>query len=238
VDRRTAAKEDGMGRRALVVTGVVVLVLGAGVAVADQALRAAAEQRISGPVSHALGADSGATVQISEGRPFLLQVAGGRLDRVTVTADHLSLDGTDVTNAHMDAAGVTIRSPYTARDVTATGTVPTASIQQRLTAKGLEVGVAVAGQDLRASGTVLGLPWSVLLTPVAAGDRVTVTPTSADIAGVQVGADALPASVKDAIAGVDVPVSGLPRGLAITGAQVVDAGVQVTMTGRDVVLPG
>ena len=227
-----------MVRRTLVVTGVVVLVVGAGAVVADHALRAAAEERIAGPVSHALGADGGATVRIVEGRPFLLQVATGRLDHVTVTAAHLSLDGTDVTDAHMDAAGVTIRSPYTARDVTATGTVPTAAIQQRLTAKGLEVTVAVAGHDLRASGTVLGLPWSVMLTPVAAGDRVTVDPTSADVAGVQVAADALPASVKDVIAGVDVPVSGLPQGLAITGAQVVAAGVEVTMTGRDVVLPG
>lgn len=226
-----------MGRRALIATGVVVLVVGAGVVVADQALRVAAEDRFAGPVRRALGADQATTVRISEDRPFLLQVAGGRLDHVTVTADHLSLDGTDVTNATMDAAGVTVRSPYTARDVTVVGTVPTAVIQQRLAAKGVAAAVAVSGQDLQASGTVLGLPWTVTLVPKAAGDRVTADPTSAAIAGLQVGADALPAAVKDAIAGIDVSIPGLPQGLAITGTQVVDTGVRVTLTGHDVVLP-
>lgn len=227
-----------MARRALIVTGVVVLVLGAGVVVADQALRTVAEQRVAGPVRQALGADGSATVRIAEDRPFLLQVARGRLDRVTVTADHLSLDGTDVTDARMDAAGVPIRPPYTARDVTVVGTVPTAVIQQRLAAKGLDVAVAVTGQDLQASGTVIGLPWTVTLVPRADGDRVTADATAAEIAGVQVGADALPASVKDAIAGIDVSVTGLPQGLAVTGTQVVATGVQVTLTGHDVVLPG
>lgn len=226
-----------MARRALIVTGVVVLVLGAGVVVADQALRTVAEQRVAGPVRQALGADGSATVHIAEDRPFLLQVAGGHLDHVTVTADHLSLDGTDVTDARMDATAVPIRAPYTARDVTVVGTLPTATLQQRLTAKGLNVALAVAGEDLQASGTVIGLPWTVTLVPRVDGDRVTADATAADVAGVQVGADALPASVKDAIAGIDVTVTGLPRGLAITGVQVVATGVRVTLTGHDVLLP-
>jgi hypothetical protein len=227
-----------MARRALIVTGVVVLVLGAGVVVADQALRTAAEQRVAGPVRQALGADGTATVHITEDRPFLLQVAGGHLDHVTVTADHVSLDGTDVTDGRMDAAGVPIRPPYSARDVTVVGTVPTAAIQQRLAAKGLQVDIAVAGQDLQASGTVIGLPWTVTLVPRADGDRVTADATAAEIAGVQVGADALPAAVKDAIAGIDLSVTGLPQGLAVTGAQVVTTGVQVTLAGHDVALRG
>ena len=224
-------------RSALVVTGVVVLLLAAGLVVADQALRITAEERIAGPVRNALGADEGARVEISQHRPFLLQLAGGRLDEVTVTADRVTLDQGDATNVRMDATGVTIRAPYTAADVTVIGTVPPSTVQARIAEKGLDVGVAVAGDQLRASGSVLSVPWGVMLTPRADEGRLTVDVASADIGGVPVGADALPASVRQALTGLDVPVSGLPAGLAITGAQVVGGGVEVTLTGQDVVLP-
>ena len=158
-----------MARRALIVTGVVVLVLGVGVVVADQALRTAAEQRVAGPVRRSLGADGTATVRIAEGRPFLLQVASGRLDHVTVTADHLTLDGTDVTDARMDATGVPMRPPYTARDVTVVGTVPTAAIQQRLAAKGLDVAVA----PFPTLSSCTSVAWICAILPMAS---VTLTP--------------------------------------------------------------
>ena len=226
-----------MARRVLVV-GIVVLLVGGAAVAADQALRLTAERRIAGPLARTLGAGPGTQVRIAEDRPFLLQLAGGRLDRVTATADELTLDGTRVADVRMVASGVTIRAPYTAREVAVTGTVPTAALEQRATATGLDATVTVAGGELHASGTVLGLPWTVALVPVADGDRVSVNPTSADIAGVQVAADALPASVKGALAGMDLPVSGLPAGLAISGAQVVGTGVLVTLAGRDVVLHG
>ncbi len=224
-------------RPVLVVTGVVVL-LAAGVAVSDLSLRIAAEQRIAGSVRDALGAGEGARVEISRDRPFLLQVAGGRLDEVTVSADHLTLDGSDVTDVRMEATGVTVRAPYTADAATVTGTVPPSAVRERLAENGLDVDVAVAGDDLRASGSVLSVPWGVVLTPRADDGRLAVDVASADIAGVSVGVDALPAPVKQALTGLDVPVSGLPDGLAVTGAQVVEGGVRVTLTGHDVVLPG
>ena len=225
-------------RPTLVVTGVVVLLLVAAVAVADLALRITAQDRIAGPLRDALGASDSARVSISDDRPFLLQVAGGRLDEVTVTSDRLTLDGSEVTDVRLEATGVTIRAPYTAETVTAVGTVPTATVEQRIAEKGLDVDVAVTGDELRASGSLLGVPWGVGLAPRPDEGRLAVDVAGADIAGVQVGADALPAEVRDALIGLDVPVSGLPDGLAITGAEVVAGGVQVTMTGRDVVLPG
>ena len=225
-------------RPVLVVTGVVVLLVAAAVAVSDLALRVTAEDRITGPLRDALGAGDSARVSISTDRPFLVQVAGGRLDDVTVTADRLALDQGDVTDVRLDATGVTIRAPYTAATVTATATVPSATVRDRIAEKGLDVDVTAAGSALRASGSVLGVPWGVSLTPRADEGRLAVDVAGADVAGVQVGADALPASVRDALTGLDVPVSGLPDGLGITGAQVVDGGVQVTLTGQDVVLPG
>ena len=51
--------------------------------------------------------------------------------------------------------------------------------------------VAVVGQDLRASGTVLGVPWEVTLLPAANGGRLTVDATGADVAGLAVDVGAL-----------------------------------------------
>ena len=225
-----------MRRRWLVVIGIVVLVVAAGAVVANYALRSAAEARIAGPLRSALGADPSTQVTISQDRPFLLQLASGHLDHVTATADHVTLDGTEVSNVHADATDVSITHPYTAQHVTVTGTVPTSAIQERVASKGLNVDIAVSGSNLRASGTVLRLPWGVTMTPVAGGDRLTVNPVSADVAGIQVNASALPQPIKDVLAGIEVPATGLPEGMSLTGAQVVPGGVEVTLTGEDVAL--
>lgn len=228
-----------MGRvRALVVTVVVVLVIAAAAAVADHQLRLTAQERLAASLTASLGADRGVDVAISEGRPFLLQLAAGRLDAVTATAGHITLGGTDVTDVRIQATGVTVRQPYLAADMTTTGTVPTVTIQDRVRQGGLDVAVAVAGGELRATGTVFGVPWDVTLAPAAEAGRLTVNATVAHVAGLPVAIDTLPVRVRAAITGVEVPLRGLPQGLAITGARVVVAGVELTLTGRDVVLPG
>ena len=48
---------------------------------------------------------------------------------------------------------------------------------------------------------------------------------------------ALPAALRQALTGLQVPVNGLPQGLTLTSAEVVPAGVHVTLTGDDVVAP-
>jgi hypothetical protein len=224
--------------RALVVTVVVVFVIAATAVVADHRLRLTAQERLAVSLAASLSADQGVDVAISEGRPFLLQLASGRLDGVTATAAHLRFDGTDVTDVRLEATGVTVRPPYIVADMTTTGTVPTATIQDRLRSGGLDAVVEVAGGDLRATGTVLGLPWDVMLAPAADAGRLTVNATAAHVAGRPVAIGTLPAPIRRAITGVEVPLSGLPQGLAIAGAQVVAAGVELTLTGQDVVLPG
>lgn len=232
------AERGTMRRRSvLVVTGVLVLLV-AGAALADHALRIAAEDRIAQSARSSWGLGDDARVGIAEHRPFLLQVAGGRLDEVTVTTSRMTPAQGDVTDVQVRATGVTIRSPSTADDVMMTGTVPPATVRARLAANGIDADVAVAGGLLRVSGSVLGLPWHVTVAPRADAGRLVVDVTSADIAGVQVGADALPAPVRQAVSALDVSVSGLPAGLALTGAQVVGDGIRVTLTGRDVVLTG
>lgn len=236
---------DGVGRprrkrsdvrvRGVVATAVVVLVVGAGLAVTDVALRAAAEQRLAEPAGATLGAPSQVTIG---GGPFLLQLARGRLDDVRVTADQAVLDEGTVTDVRLAATGVTTGEPYTAESATVSGTVPTALIRDRIAARGLDVDVAVADGGLRASGEVMGAPWGVTLVPrVADGGRLVVDLTAADVGGLEVPVELLPASVREAVSGMEVPVSGLPNGLALRDAAVVEGGVAITATGEDVVLP-
>lgn len=246
--RHRIATRDGYGegvngrgtprrRRVLVGAGVAVLLLAVGFAVADLVLRTAAEHRIAGAVRDALGVTGEADAHVGGGRPLLLQAASGRLDEVRVTADEVSLDQGVARDVVLVATGVSVSAPTTARAVTVTGTVPTAEVRDRLAERGLDVDVAVAGDGMRASGDVLGLPWGVTLAPRVEAGRLLVDVATADLAGVEVGADALPVAVRDALSDLDVPIDGLPDGLELTSADVVADGLAVTITGRDVVLP-
>jgi hypothetical protein len=228
-----------MRRRAtLVVTGVVVLLVVAGAVVSDLVLRSVVEQRLAASVRDSLGASGAEKVVVSTHRPLLLQLPGGRIDAVTVTADRVTLEQGAMTGVRIEATGVTIRRPYTAAGVTITGTVPIQTIRDRVAAKTPDVAVDVAGDVLRASGSVFGVPWGATLTPRADTGRLLVDLTAADVAGVPVDVATLPQAVRDALSGLDVPVTGLPAGLGLSAAHVVAAGVEVTATGRDVVLRG
>jgi hypothetical protein len=225
-----------MRLRGVVITVVVVLVLAAVAVVGDVVVRMTAEQRLTDQVAGALGTQGTTSVELTERRPLLLQLAGGRLDEVRVTADRVALDQGYVTDVDATATGVSVRAPYVAAELTVTGTLPIEVVHDRIAEAGLDVDLAAVGDALRASGNVLGVAWSVALVPRVAEGGLAVDVESADLAGVQVGVDALPAEVGDTLTGLEVPVSGLPVGLALTAARVVADGVEVTATGTDVPL--
>lgn len=229
--------EGAVSRRALAITVVVALVLVTAAAVTDLVLRTATENRLAGAMGDALGTGGDVQASIAGGRPFLLQVAAGRLDEVRVTADRIALDQGDVTDVSVRAAGVAVREPYVARAVVVTATVPTEMVHQRMVENGLEVDLQVAGSAMRASGTVLLVPWGLTLEPRVDGGELFVDIAAADLAGTAVGVDALPDIVRDAVSGLSVPVTGLPDGIELTGADVVAGGLEVTLTGEDVALP-
>ena len=101
----------------------------------------------------------------------------------------------------------------------------------------LDVTLAVDGVAMKATGTVLGLDLAVDLTPRVDGGRLLVDATAVTLGGRAIPTTALPAALRQGLTGLEVPVNGLPQGLALTGAQVVPAGVRVTLAGDDVVAP-
>lgn len=226
-----------MSGRAVAVVVSTVVVLAAGVVVADRVAASTAERRAAESVEANLDV-TGTPVVAIDGFPFLTQVLAGSLDDVTGSVDGVTLDGgltaTDVT---FDAQGVSTSEPYTVATGSITGTLPTATIQQVVAEQtDLDVTVAVDGDSLVASGEVLGVALSAALAPRVESGRLLVDVGQMSLGGLTITVDDLPERVASRLRGLEVPVTGLPEGLVLSSVQVVPDGARVTATGEDVTL--
>ena len=220
------------------VAGVVtVVVLVGGAVVADRVAHTTAERRVTEAIEQNLDVSGTPTVDI-EGFPFLTQLLAGSLEDVTAGVDGVTLEGIEATDVTIDARGVSTSEPYTVGDATISATLPTASIEKIVADRSqLDVTVAVDGDRLTASGEVLGLTLSADLVPRVEDGKLLVTVADVQIAGLTVSTDDLPSSIGDRLTDVEIPVQGLPDGLVLTDATVVDGGVRITARGTDIVLP-
>lgn len=227
-----------MGARGVVVGVVVVVVLAGGVVVADRVVQGKVETAVAEQLSAQLAVTGTPAVDLG-GFPFLTQVAAGSIDRVVAHADGLVLEGTDLVGVDATASGVSTAAPYTASDVRLTGTVPTASLE-RLVHEHSEVDAALAvdGEELVASGSVLGLELSARLAPAVDAGALEVGVTAVSIGGVTVDVEDLPGRLEDRLRDIPVPLDGLPEGITLSDVQVVADGVRVTAVGQDVSLGG
>jgi hypothetical protein len=222
-----------------VVVGVVaVVVLVGGVFVADRVTEAQAESRVVDAIEQNLDGVVGTPSVDLGGFPFLTQVMAGSLDDVTGQLDGVTLEGIKATDVTIDATDVSTSEPYTLGTATIEATLPTASIEQIVKDKSqLDVSVAVDGDALTASGKVLGLTLAANLVPRVEDGKLLVNVQNVKIAGLSVDVDKLPSAIGDRLTDVEVPVSGLPDGMTLSKATVVDSGVRITATGKNVVLP-
>ncbi len=221
----------------MVVGVVAVVVLVGGAVVADRVTHAAAEQRVTEAIEQNLDVDGTPTVDIG-GFPFLTQLLAGSIDHVTGSVDGVTLEGIDATDVTIDAHGVGTSEPYTVSEATVSATLPTASIEQIVADRSqLDVAVAVDGDALTASGRVFGLALAANLVPRVEAGKLLVSVANVQVAGLTVSVEDLPRGVGDRLTDIEVPVDGLPEGMALSDATVVPDGVRVTATGSDVVLP-
>lgn len=219
----------------LVGATLAVVVLVGGAVLADRVTHGIAEDAAADAVRSRLSATD-LDVRI-EGFPFLTQVAGGTLDDVRLGAATASLQGLDVTDLDVRATGVVVRGERGAEHVLATATVPTAALEQLLRDRsGWDLGLAVEGGTLVASGALAGVPVTVSLALAPAGvDGLTATITSASLAGFGVDAGALPDGLAARLSDLAV-VDQLPAGARITGATVEADGLHLTVEVDDVTL--
>ncbi len=224
--------------RGVVVGVVAVVVLVGGVFVADRVTEATAEQRVADAIEQNLDGVVGTpTIEIG-GFPFLTQLLSGSLNDVSGQVDGVTLEGIKATDVTVEAQDVSTSEPYTLGTATIEATLPTASIEQIVKDKSqLDVTVAVDGTSLKASGKVLGLTLAANLVPRVEDGKLLVNVEDVQIAGLTVSVDDLPNAIGKRLTDVEIPVSGLPEGLELSGATVVGTGVRITATGTDVVLP-
>ena len=222
--------------RRLVGTVLVLALLAGGVVVADVVARRVAEQRVAAAVTQAVTVTGSPQVRIQESTPFLLQLVRGSVDSLDVSLAGAQLQGLAVTDVHVTAADVAVAAPHRTGHVTADGVLPTATVQQVLQQRtGLDATLSVEGGALRATAKLLGLDLVVTLTPRVDAGRLLVDVSGLTLGGRAIQPSTLPTSIRQTLSGLEVPVSGLPQGLVLTGAQVVPAGVHVTLVGDGVV---
>lgn len=220
-----------MGRRGVLTLGVLV-VLAAGAVVADVVVRDRVERQVADAVATELPGTE-PTVRIG-GTPFLTQVLAGSLDVMTVSAPAVTLDGLAMTDVVVRLADVTTTQPRTAGSAELEARLTPAALEQALALDGL----SLTGEDgaLVAATEVLGLPLAVDLVPRAAGRAVELDVVRLTIGEVEVGIEALPASLAAQLTGLAVPLDSLPPGVELTEVRVVGGVVLVEAGGTDLSL--
>jgi len=221
-----------------VVVGVVAVLVG-GAFVADRVVASTVETRAVEAIQQNLDGVVGTPKVDIGGFPFLTQVLKGSLDEVSGEVDGVIIEGIPATDVTLDATNVTTSEPYTAGTATISATLPTASIDKIVADQTtLDITTSVDGGALKATGKVLGLTLAADLVPRVEDGRLLVDVERITIGGVSVNVDSLPSSIGNKLADIEIPVeTGLPEGLVLSDAQVVDDGVRITATGTDVAVP-
>jgi LmeA-like phospholipid-binding len=215
------------------VVGLVALgLVGVGAYVADGFERDKAEDSAAVLLSQRLQVDGTPDVRI-DGFPFLPQLLARSLDDVHASARGVQLEGVEVTDVVVDATDVSLDQPYRVGTVRLEATVPTSTVQQ-LVARRVQVDVAVDGQVLRASGDVFGIPLTAGLVPRVVDGRLQVDVQDVTLGAGELRLEDLPGDVAERLVGIEVPLDGLPAGIALEQAVVVPDGVRFTASGTDV----
>ncbi len=243
-----------MRRRGVRILIVVVVVLAGLFVAADRIAVSYAQSQVADRIASSQGLSTKPKVSI-KGFPFLTQVAGRKLDEVTVTADNVeTTPGT--TNggngrlriAHLtsDLRGVRISSSFdSAVADTATGS---ALVSYAELSAGAPSGVTVSygGRNSAGQGQVkvtgsIALPGFgavkrsvVSAVAVSGGNTVQLHAKEIPGAGTIPGLDRL---VRDRI-DFSRRLSGLPDGISLKSVEATPDGVEISLTGQDVNLTG
>lgn len=220
---------------------VLAAVIGGGALYGDHYAEGQAEAYARQVVTESIPVTATPTVDIT-GFPFLTQALSGTLDHITGSVAGATLGGIPVTDVRLDATDVLIRPPAgqqpKAHHATIAATIPTSSITTIVQAKtGVTTQLRVDGGALTASASLLNLPLELSLVPRAAAGKLLVDVQSLKLNGATLTADQLPSAFRSRVQGIEVPVDGLPKGLALSNAAVVADGVRITTDGTDVEVP-
>lgn len=221
-------------RKALGFLAVLLVLLAVGLLAADRVLHARTEAQLGDAVAREV--DGGSSVVV-HGFPFLTQVATGALDHVSLEADAWT-DGTvRLERITADGYDVTTAEPYTAARARGSAVVPLESLQALVDGLGAPVPLRVGldeGRVTLAAEVLGGVELALAADVVPAGAGVELEVVEAFLGGVAVSLEDV--GLGPGLRTLEVPLDGLPEGLAVDDVEVLDDGVRVRVSGRDVVL--
>jgi DUF2993 family protein len=203
----------------LVCVGLVVVLGGT-----DRLLASVVGRGVARRAGRAFGTGSGVVVRITS-VPFLTQLASGVYREVEVTAPACAIGSVEVHALRVRLSGVraSVRQPLAAKGLFATRVAASATIPFSVLTARLPPGL-----DLRRSGADIGVSGWIGLMPVvgtlavaATAQRISVVPKVLGVKGV---------------VGFVITLPGLPPQLVISALQITEAGLEVTLTGNDVIL--
>jgi hypothetical protein len=226
-------------RKLLAAVAVIVVLL----VIADRVAVVIVETRIGDTIQSQQALTSRPSVKIS-GFPFLTQVARHSFDKVTFDASTVTVSGEDP--VVIESVTATLRHVHASSDyshgtvqsATGSGVISYASLSKQV---GSPVGWAGTGSDGRgrlqasATVTVLGQP----ITASASAQLVLTGPSTIGFSDVQlagVGVPQLAVATLEAVFKKSLTISGLPVGLSVSDVSANPRGVELSLTGRDLVL--
>jgi hypothetical protein len=218
-----------------VVWGVAAFGLMALLAVIDRGAASAAERAISAGVTDS-GCTSGSVSTTLHGFPMLTQVAGGRLDHVTVTIADVGGGRLPLDSVVIDLYDVPTNPPRVAGRAEMVATVSLASVQKMA---GTGWDVAVSDGALVMTGIGRGsAPVQMGLMPSLAEGTLRFDLGNVWLFGSPVVGDQIPAELVTGVAGFDSELDDLPLALQPTAVDVGHAGLVVRAAGTDIALDG
>lgn len=221
-------------RRLLALLVTAALLVAAALLV-DRLLRASAEDRVAGELEAAVDVDGEPDVTV-EGFPFLTQLAAGELDSVRVRADGVATEGVRLLDVTAHARAVTVEEPATAGRLDLDGTLPDETLQQLVDEEVQGVTVTSAADGVRLSTELLGLDLALVAMPEVADGGISVRVTSVDLGGAELDTEDLAPLVDEDLLDLELDVPDLPLGLRLVDVVPGDGGLQLSLTGEDVVL--
>lgn len=206
----------------------------------DQYARRQAEQQVAGMIVTSFDGICGRPGVSVQGWPFAVQRAVGRLEHVTARADRATVGDLLIDDVVLDARGATLDDPMVVEQASVSATVTAEAAQTYLREH-----LGLTDLEIRVEEDRVVVGTRAFDQPVVVGGGMTVDGTALrldlealTLGGVTLGTDLLPATIRDQLDSLRVPLAGLPHGLRLTDAQTVHDGVRFTATGTDVTLGG
>ncbi|WP_018347573.1 LmeA family phospholipid-binding protein [Longispora albida] len=230
------------------ITIAVVLTLGILTVAADRVLAVVAEDVLTDQVSTQLkgrGIEAKGEPDVAIGGfPFLTQVVGGEFDEVTIGVGEVRSTGVAITDLEVKATGVRTdlsAKSATAGVVSATGTVPYASVAGLLGQPDLTVTADNGKLKLRTTVRVAGQPVVVLATGAVTLSngrlKLVLSDARPESGTFPAGSQRLVNELTGRLS-QEVPLPALPYSLTLDKLEVTDGGLRVSASARNVPLSG